>query len=56
MAAVDQVKGTELEFSLTSILAVNINEILLSIVLANESDPRKLLNEVGGRLTHFTNI
>ena len=38
MAAVNQVKGLEIQIGLQLELAVNNNEVLLSIVLANEAD------------------
>ena len=45
MAAVNQVKKTEFEFSLTSNLVVNINEGYCVLLLANESNERKFTYE-----------
>ena len=47
----NQVKGIEIQIGLQLELAVNINEVLLSIVLTNEGNEGKLLMSVGGKLT-----
>ena len=45
MAAVNQVKGLEFEFNLNRNLAVNINEVLCLLFLADGVNEQQLLNE-----------